>query len=66
MSQVIIHCKPIVEHQCYENEYNWSFSDIHGRDEIDIIVDDVEPLDDWELCSHYGIDYEDVNCIEVA
>ena len=42
MSQVIIHCKPIVEHQCYENGYNWSFSDVYGKDEIDILVDNIE------------------------
>ena len=65
MSQVIIHCKPIVEHQCYENEYNWSFSDVYGKDEIDILVDNIESLDDWQLCTHYGIDYEKVNCIEL-
>tara|TARA_R100000278_G_C5350266_1_gene121555 strand:- start:103 stop:321 length:219 start_codon:yes stop_codon:yes gene_type:complete len=63
-AKVIIHCKPIVERQCYENEYNWSFSDVYGKDEIDILVDDVDSLDDWELCTHYGIDYENVNCIE--
>ena len=66
MRKIVIHCKPIVERQCYELGYDWDFSDIHGKDEIDIIVDDVEELDDWQLCSHYGIDYEKVNCIEVA
>ena len=64
--QVVIHCKPIVERQCYENEFNWNFSDVYGREEIDIIVDNVDELDDWELCTHYGIDYEKVNCIELA
>ena len=66
MRKIVIHCKPIVERQCYENEYDWSFSDVHGTKEIDILVDDVESLDDWQLCSHYGIDYEEVNMIEVA
>ena len=64
--QIVIHCKPIVERQCYENEFNWSYSDVYGRDEIDIIVDNVDELDDWELFTHYGIDYEKVNCIELA
>ena len=71
-NKVIIHCKPIVERQCYENEFNWSFSDVYGRDEIDIIVDDIpyEVIDgkyqdpDEQLCEHYGIDYDQVNCIE--
>ena len=66
MRKIVIHCKPIIERQCYENGYDWSFSDVHGTEEIDILVDDVEELDDWQLCSHYGIDYEEVNMIEVA
>ena len=64
MRKIVIHCKPIVESQCYANDYDWNWSDVYGRDEIDIIVDDVEDLDDWELCSHYGINYEKVNLIE--
>ena len=66
MSQVIIHCKPIVEHQCYENGYNWSFSDVYGKDEIDILVDNIDSLEDDELCTHYGINYDQVNCIELV
>ena len=49
-------------------------NDTQDFDEIDVIVDDVpythsdgiyqDP--DEQLCEHYGIDYENVNCIEVA
>ncbi len=47
------------------------------KDEIDIIVDDVEYKNgnhpdkngiwedpDIQLCDHYGINYDEVNCIE--
>ena len=52
----------------------WAFSDIHGMNEIDVVVDDIpyEVLDgtyqdpDVQLCEHYGIDYDQVNCIEAV
>ncbi len=55
-----------------KNNIEWSFSDVHGNNEIDVIVDDV-PYEvhngiyqdpDVLLCEHYGIDYDYVNCIE--
>ena len=45
---------------------NWSNSSDHDVNEIDIFVDNIPSLNDEELCTHYGIDYEKVNCIEVA
>ena len=52
------------------------FYDEHNN-ELDVIVEDVEYLDgnhpskngiwedpDIQLCDHYGIDYNQVNCIE--
>ena len=50
----------------------WEYSDVHDHDEIDVIVDDI-PYEilrgdyqdpDEQLCEHYGINYEQVNCIE--
>ena len=69
---VLIHCQPTLEDYLTKNNIEWSFSDVHGKDEIDVIVDDVpyEVLDgtyqdpDVQLCEHYGIDYKQVNCIE--
>ena len=50
----------------------WSYSNTHDTDEIDVIVDDIpyEVLDgtyqdpDEQLCEHYGLDYDQINCIE--
>ena len=69
---VLIHCKPTLEDYLTKNNIEWSFSDVHGNNEIDVIVDDVEykVIDgyyqdpDQQLCEHYGIDYDLVNCIE--
>ena len=71
---VLIHCQPTLEDYLTENNIKWQFSDIHGMDEIDAIVDDIpyEVLDgtyqdpDEQLCEHYGIDYDQVNCIEAV
>ena len=71
---VLIHCQPTLEDYLTENNIKGQFSDIHGMDEIDAIVDDIpyEVLDgtyqdpDEQLCEHYGIDYDQVNCIEAV
>ena len=34
-------------------------------DEYNVIVNNIDELNDEELCSHYGIDYDQVNCIEL-
>ena len=68
--QVVIHCK--------ESLFDWlvnsSLQFEYNCGEYDVVVDDVpykqsgtiyqDP--DEQLCEHYGIDYEDVNCIEAA
>ena len=64
MKSILIHCKPSLENWLIENAFNWSYSAQHGYNEIDVIVDDVDNLDDEQLCSHYGINYDQVNCIE--
>ena len=52
----------------------WTYSPIHGKNEIDVIVNDI-PYEirngkyedpDAQLCGHYGIDYDQVNCIEAV
>ena len=71
-TSVLIHCKPNYLNEIKELGLNWSYSKRFGKDEIDVIVDDVpyEVLDgtyqdpDVQLCEHYGIDYNQVNCIE--
>jgi len=68
----VIHCQPTLLDFIKENNMQWSYSDIHDHDEIDVIVDNIpytivdgiyqDP--DEQLCEHYGIDYDQVNCIE--
>ena len=73
-STIVVHCKPDYLDEIKELELNWSYSSQFGTDEIDVIVDDVphEFMDgtyqdpDEELCSFYQIDYDQVNCIELA
>ena len=68
--QVVIHCK--------ESLFDWlvnsSLQFEYNCGEYDVVVDDVpykqsgtiyqDP--DEQLCEHYGIDYDYVNCIEAA
>ena len=73
-TSVLIHCKPNYLNEIKELGLNWSYSNRFGKDEIDVIVDDVayEIVDgtyqdpDIELCDFYAIDYNKVNCIELA
>ena len=67
--QVLIHCK--------ESLFDWlvnsSLQFEYNCGEYDVVVDDVpytvhdgiyqDP--DEQLCEHYGIDYNQVNCIEL-
>ena len=73
-SCALIHVKPSLLNYVKQNDFNWSYSPVHGVNEIDVIVEDIpyECLDgtyqdpDQQLCEHYGIDYDQVNCIEAA
>ena len=60
--QVVIHCKPSLFNFLYKSDLVYS----NNSDEIDVLVDNIDSLEDDELCEHYGIDYEQVNCIELA
>ena len=55
----------------YANGLEWQYSKQFGGEEIDVIVNDVEfdsLTDDPDvlLCDHYGLDYDQVNCIEAC
>ena len=73
-SSVLIRCKPSLLDFILDNDLTWSYSKQFGHEEIDVIVDDIpyEVLDgtyqdpDVQLCEHYGIDYDQVNCIEAV
>jgi len=76
---VLIHCQPSLLNFVKENNMDWEYSTDHDVNEIDVYVDDVEYKDgnhpdqngiwedpDIQLCEHYGIDYDQVNCIEAV
>ena len=68
--KVLIHFKESYQQTLEDVEQFFTF----GDGELDVIVDDVpytvtdgyyqDP--DEQLCEHYGIDYNQVNCIELA
>ena len=75
MQTVVVHCKPqILDNEELINNSNLLISDVTDLGEVDVYVDDVEykVIDgyyqdpDEQLCEHYGIDYNLVNCIEAA
>lgn len=57
MQQVIIHMKGI-----NNTEYDLIVDDVDTPDHIDGVY--IDP--DIQLCNHYNIDYDQVNCIELA
>ena len=68
--QAIIHCKPDYADRLFDLASEHFFNMFIKDDEVHIIVDDVpyDPADhndpDVQLCNRYGIDWEQVNCIE--
>ena len=71
---VLVHCQPTLEDYLTDNNIQWSYSKDYGKRELDVIVDDVpytvhdgiyqDP--DEQLCEHYGINYDLVNCMLLA
>ena len=73
-TSVLIHAQPDLLPKVKELGFNWSYSKTFGQSEIDFFVDDI-PYEilrgdyqdpDEQLCEHYGIDYDQVNCIEAV
>ena len=74
-TQAVIHCKPqILDNEELINNSNLLVADVNDYGEVDIYVDDqpYQVVDgiyqdpDEQLCEHYGIDYNLVNCIEAV
>ena len=73
-SRVCVHVQPEFLPKVKEMGFNWSYSKQFGQSEIDFFVDDIpyEIVDgtyqdpDEQLCEHYELDYNLVNCIELA
>ena len=69
-SAVLIHFQQTVD--AYEHLKDLGLKYTYGDHEIDVLVDNI-PYEilrgdyqdpDEQLCEHYGIDYNQVNCIE--
>ena len=71
-SEVLIHFPDTVNVRQHLNDLGLKYKT--NEDELDVIVSDVpyEIMDgtyqdpDEQLCEHYGIDYDLVNCMELA
>ena len=69
MKQVLIHCKESAEDLLKDLQLFYTY----GDGELDVIVPNIEYdpnhyyVDpDEQLCDEYGIDYDQVNCIEAV
>ncbi len=69
---IVIHFPNTVDVKNHLNDLGLEYNLIDN--ELDVVVEDVEYTHsdgiyqdpDEQLCEHYGIDYDLVNCIEVA
>ena len=68
---VTIHCDPCSLNEIKESELKWEYSPKFGKDEIDVIVKDIDydpdsylSDPDDQLLDHYDINPDIVNCIE--
>ena len=70
---IYIHCQPSMLETIKELGLNWCYSPQHNLNEIDVIIpytSDVESINgqydnDAEFVNHFGLDYEQVNCIQL-
>ena len=60
-NQIVIHCQPSLQSNLIKLGLDYEYN----CGEYDVIVDNIDSLEDDELCKHYGLDYEQVNCIEL-
>ena len=70
---ITIHCKPSMLTTIKQSGLNWCYSPNPKLDEIDVIIpytSDVESINDQyddeeEFVKHFGLDYNQVNCIQL-
>ncbi len=65
MKRVLIRCNPSALDNIKELGLDWSYSQQFGEDEVDVVVIDEHDLDDEEFIESIGLDYQQVNCIEL-
>ena len=63
-SSILIHFPQTVHVHQHLNDLGLKYE--HNGEEFDVIVDNIDELDDEQLCSHYNINYDLVNCIEAV
>ena len=61
MNKTIIHCQTSLQPSLFKLGLDYEYN----CGEYDVIVDNKDNLNDEQLCSHYGIDYDQVNFIEL-
>ena len=59
--QIVIHCKPSLQPSLFKLGLDYEYN----CGEYDVVVNNIDSLEDDELCEHYGIDYNQINCIEL-
>jgi len=71
MNQSIIHCNPSGLNDIKETNLTWKYSPKYGKNEIDVIVNSIDYDEtsyivdpDDQLCDHYNINPDIVNCVE--
>jgi hypothetical protein len=70
---ITIHCKPSMLTTIKQLGLNWCYSTNPKLDEIDVIIpytSEVESINDQyedeeEFVKHFGLDYNQVNCIQL-
>ena len=73
MQNIIIHCQDSMLETIKQLKLNWCYSSNPKLNEIDVIIpytieaEDINNSisDDAEFVEHYGLDYDQVNCIEL-
>ena len=72
--KVLIHCQPTMLPLIKELGLSWSYPSEHNHHEVDVIADDIpyEVVDNYyedpdvQYINKLGVDYDQVNCIELV
>ena len=72
MSFITIHCQPSLLETIKQSGLTWVQSPKFNLEEIDVIIPYTKEVDklnysmeDEEFVEHFGLDYDQVNCIEL-
>ena len=65
IKRVVVHCNPSALDNIKSLGLDWNYSKQFGYDEVDVVVTDKDDLDDEEFINRLGLNYHQVNCIEL-